>query len=534
MNDAAVMAPATTADELVWLDIAEAARLIAARKLSPVELVDAHLARIEAVNGAICGYITVTAERARDAARRAEGEIMAGRRRGPLHGIPYGLKDNYYTRGIRTTAASRLKWDWVPEVDATLHERLEAAGAILLGKHNTWEYGTGTGEGQLDLKFAVARNPWDQDYFTAGSSSGTGASVAAGAAMAGLGSDTGGSVRAPASANGLVGLKPTYGRLSRAGILPNSFSLDAAGPLTRTVADCALVMQAIAGPDARDPTTVDRPVPDFSADLATGVAGLRIGVIRRFHERDVKADAEVVAALEAAIATLRGLGATIVEADVPYSVHDYRLVVRVVGGVELLAIHEQDLFEQSALMGVSLREKLQGMLSVSGLDYVKATRWRREMTRATDAVFAGCDAVICGGPLIKVPKLADRDGLIAYMLGSGTCCFNVSGHPAASVPTGFDTNGLPMGMQIVGRYWDEPTVLRVAAAYERATGWHRRHPAAIDPAPAPSLQPAPRRLSPQEMQEREAELAAQTAAQVARLPALPKDAEPAHVFAVPL
>ena len=317
MNDASVLATSASPSELTWLDIAEAARLIAAKQLSPVELVDAHLARIEAVNGAICGYITVTADRARESARRAEADIMAGRHRGPLHGIPYGLKDNYYTKGIRTTAASRLKWDWVPEVDATLHERLEAAGAILLGKHNTWEYGTGLGEGQLDLPMPVARNPWDQSCFPAGSSSGTGASVAAGLAMAGLGSDTGGSVRLPASANGLFGLKPTYGRLSRAGILPNSFSLDAAGPLTRTVRDNALVMQAIAGPDARDPTTVDRPVPDFSAGLDTGIAGLRIGIIRRFHERDVAADAEVVAALEAAIETLRGLGATIVEVDVP-------------------------------------------------------------------------------------------------------------------------------------------------------------------------------------------------------------------------
>jgi aspartyl-tRNA(Asn)/glutamyl-tRNA(Gln) amidotransferase subunit A len=351
--------------------------------------------------------------------------------------------------------------------------------------------------------------------------------------MAGLGSDTGGSVRLPACANGLVGLKPTYGRLSRAGILPNSFSLDAAGPLTRTVADCALVMQAIAGADPRDPTTVDRQVPDFSAGLDTGVAGLRIGIIRRFHERDVAADAEVVAALEAAVATLRGLGAIIVEVDVPYSVHDYRLLVRLIGGVESLAIHEQDFRQRGALMGVSLREKLAGAVTVSGLDYVKATRWRREMTRATDAAFADCDAVICGGPLKKVPKLADRDDLIAYMLGSGACCFNVSGHPAISIPTGLDTDGLPMGMQIVGRYWDEPTVLQVAAAYERAAGWHRLHPTAIDSGRAANI-PHQLLAPPLLSKEREAELAAQTQAQVARLPALPPDAEPAHVFSVPL
>jgi aspartyl-tRNA(Asn)/glutamyl-tRNA(Gln) amidotransferase subunit A len=477
MNDVQASARfAAAGAELTYLDVAEAGRLIATKKLSPVELIDAHLERIAALNDRTFAYITVAADQARLNARAAEADIMSGRYRGPLHGIPYGLKDNYYTKGIRTTAASRLMWDFVPDVDATLHVRLQTAGAILLGKHNTWEYGTGTGEGQFDLPFPVARNPWDTAYFTAGSSSGTGAAVAAGTAMVGLGSDTGGSVRAPASANALFGLKPTYGRLSRAGILPNSFSLDAAGPLTRTVTDNALVMQAIAGADPRDPTTVDRPVPSYTADLGRGVKGLRIGFIRRFHERDVAAHPDVVAALEGAADILRGLGAEIVDVDVPHSVQDYRLVVRLIGGAESLAIHEKDFRERSGEMGVSLREKFLAMLPVSALDYVKATRWRRDMTLATDAALADCDALICGGPLSCVPKLADKQGLVSYMMDSATCCFNVSGHPAASICTGFDANGLPMSMQIVGRYWDEPMVLRVAAAYEQATVWHRRRP----------------------------------------------------------
>jgi aspartyl-tRNA(Asn)/glutamyl-tRNA(Gln) amidotransferase subunit A len=204
---------------------------------------------------------------------------------------------------------------------------------------------------------------------------------------------------------------------------------------------------------------------------------LRIGFIRRFHPRDVKADPQVVAALEAAVDALRGLGAEIVDVDVPDAAQDYRLLTRLIGGAEALAIHEQDFRERSGLMGVSLREKLMSAMTISALDYVKATRWRREMTLATDAAVASCDAVICGGPLVRVPKLADNEGMSAYMLGSATCCFNVSGHPAASVPAGFDRDGLPIGMQVVGRYWDEAMVLRVSAAYERAAEWHRRRPA---------------------------------------------------------
>jgi len=477
VNDATALATATAADDvLAYLSIAEAGRLIATKKLSPVELVDAHLERIARLNDRFLGYITVIADEARAQARTAEAEIMGGRQRGPLHGIPYGLKDNYYTKGVRTTAASRLLWNWVPDIDATLHSRLQAAGAILLGKHNTWEYGTGLGEPQTDLPVPPARNAWNADYFAGGSSSGTGVSVAAGLAMLGLGSDTGGSVRVPAAVHGLFGLKPTYGLLSRAGILPNSFSLDAPGPITRSVHDTAVALEAMAGADVNDPTSVERPVPRYSADLDGGVNGFRIGVIRRFHTRDVSGDAEVVEAIEAAIEVLRGLGAEIVEIDVPYSTQDYRLVTRVIGNSESLAIHEQDFRERGAEMGKVLREKFMGSLAISALDYVKATRWRREMTLATDAAVAQCDAVVCAGPCFKVPLADEPEATSAYMIGSGTCVFNVSGHPAASICTGFDTNGLPMSVQIAGKYWDEAMVLRVAAAYERATGWRERRP----------------------------------------------------------
>jgi aspartyl-tRNA(Asn)/glutamyl-tRNA(Gln) amidotransferase subunit A len=542
---------------LFYLSVAEAAHLIAMRQLSPIELVQAHLDRIAAVDPKIFAFITVLADRALEQARAAEQEIMAGRYRGPLHGIPYSLKDNYYTKDIRTTAASRVLWDWVPTVDATIHSRLTQAGAILLGKNNTWEFGTGTGEVQPDLPFPIARNAWDTAYFAAGSSTGTGVSVAAGLAMIGMGSDTGGSVRAPAASGGLFGLKPTYGRLSRAGILPNSLSFDAAGPLTRNVRDAAITMQAIAGHDPRDPTSAHVPVPDYGADLAKGVKGLRIGFIRRFHERDVAADPQAVTALVAAVDILRRLGAEIVELDVPYGIQDYRLCVRLIGQSESLSIHEQSFRELNHLMGPALRDKLLGSISLSAFDFVKATRWRHEIIAATNAAVASCDAVICAGPMQLIPAANDQPGMVAYMLGSASCVFNVTGHPAAAICSGFDDRGLPLSLQIAGRYFDEATVLRVAAAYEAATKWTDRHPSLREsplPDPIPAAKPdtdnivtAPsrdevaailRRMSvagvDAAMIDRAHALCTVTAGMIARLPpALPRDTDSAHVLSLP-
>jgi aspartyl-tRNA(Asn)/glutamyl-tRNA(Gln) amidotransferase subunit A len=217
-------------------------------------------------------------------------------------------------------------------------------------------------------------------------------------------------------------------------------------------------------------------VPDYAADLDKGVKGLKLGVIRRFHERDTKADAEVVAGIESTIDILRRLGAEIVELDVPHTVQDYRLVTRIIGNSEALSLHEKDFRERQAEMGTVLREKFVGSLGISALDYIKATRWRREMTLAIDAAVAQCDAVICAGPCVKVPPIARPDLTSGYMIASGTCVFNVSGHPAASICTGFDADGLPTSVQIAAKYWDEAMLLRVAQAYEQATQWHRRHP----------------------------------------------------------
>ena len=462
--------------ELHFLTIGEAARLIAARRLSPVDLIEAYLERIVAVDSELHSYITVVADQARAAARMAEREIMAGRYRGPLHGIPYGLKDNFNTRGIRTTAASRLMLEFVPDDDATLHVRLQRVGAILLGKLNTWEAGTGTGEIQSDLPFPLACNPWDYNRFPGGSSTGPGVAVAAGTAMAALGSDTGGSVRIPAAACGLVGLKPTYGRLSRAGILPNSFSLDHPGTLTWTVEDAAILLQALAGYDPRDPSTVDRPVPDYSSDLGHGVKGLRIGVIRRFHTKDVAAASMVVDAIDAALSVLGGLGAELVELDLPFSLQDYRLCTRIIGSAEALSVHEDDFLERRALMGKGLSDKLMGGVFIRAVDYLKAVRWRRQLALKTDAVISSCDAVICAGTLRLTPSIDDVPGMKDYVMGSAMCVFNATGHPALSQCIGFDNAGMPLTMQIIGSYFDETKVLRVAAAYEAATPWRTRRP----------------------------------------------------------
>lgn len=555
VTDAATAATSAATD-LCFLPLAEAAGLIASRKLSPVELVSAHLAHIAARDPALSSFITVTAEQAMDEARAAETAIMKGEHRGPLHGIPYSLKDNYYTRGIRTTAASRLMLDFVPEEDATLHARLRDAGAILVGKNNTFEYGTGTGESQPDLPFPLARSPWSTARFTAGSSSGTGVAVGAGFAMLGLGSDTGGSVRAPSAANGLFGLKPTYGRLSRAGILPNSFSFDAGGPLTRTVRDAAIAMGFLAGHDPRDPTSAAVAVPDYLRDLDRGVKGLRIGYIRRFHERDVEGDADVIAAIEATVDLLRRLGAEIVDIDVPYSVQDYRLLVRMIGQSEALALHQETFRRRHHLMGPALRDKCLGSITVSAADFIKATRWRRQMMAATDDAIAACDAVICASGMKRLPFCNDEPARVGYMLGSANCCFNVSGHPAASLPIGFDGNGMPMSLQVVGRHFDEAMVLRVASAYEAETNWYRRRPQFLEETPPPAVEaPRPARTDAPDAPGREevaailrrmrvenlddtiidraTALAAGAAAQAARLPAeLDLGVESAHVLAV--
>src|SRR5438128_490376 len=294
-----------------FLTIAEAARLIEQRELSPVELVDSRLDRIARLDGSLNSFIRVRADEGRAAARAAEAEIAAGKYRGPLHGIPIGLKDIYETAGVATTGHSKVMQDHVPKADAFSVKRLRAAGAIVMGKLATHEFALGGPS--FDLPWPPARNPWDQSRFTGGSSSGTGASVAAGLVLGGTGSDTGGSIRGPSAFCGLAGIKPTYGLVSRMGILPLAFSLDHAGPMAWTAEDCAILLQAMAGYDPADPGSADHPIPDYRAALQGEVKGLRIGLIRHFYERDNEANAAPRAAIAAAAQTLDGLGCTVRE-----------------------------------------------------------------------------------------------------------------------------------------------------------------------------------------------------------------------------
>lgn len=464
-------------EDLSFLPIAEAARLILRREISPVDLVQACLDRIAAVDGAIHSYLLVLADEALAQARVAEAEIAAGRWRGPLHGIPFGVKDNYDTAGVRTCAASRLMLDNVPTRTATAILKLQAAGAILLGKLNTWEYGTGNGSVNFDLPFEPAHNPWDAARFTGGSSSGAGAAVGGGTAMFALGSDTGGSVRLPAAGCGVVGLKPTFGLVSRAGMLPNCWSLDVAGPLTRTAEDAAIVLRALEGHDPADMATVDRAPVDYLRGIGDGIAGLTIGVLRSFDDSAAPLQPAVAAAMEAMVSELEFQGAVIVELRLPAPFSAFKTVNSVINWSESFSIHEQDFLQRGELMGQALREKMMSGFSVRAADYLAAQRQRRVLSAAMDAMLATVDAVVLPITNRVAPKLEDGEAVIGFTRDSYASLFNASGHPAMAVPTGFDEDGMPTSAQIVGRFFDDAMVLRVGHAYGRATAWHTKIPA---------------------------------------------------------
>ena len=460
--------------DLCSLTIADAAPLLARRELSPVELTRAFLDRIAAVGPQVDAYVCVTAERALEDARRAEAEIAAGGYKGPLHGIPIALKDIYDTAGIATTCHSHLHVNRIPERDARAAALLREAGTVLLGKLATHEFAFGGPA--WDLPFPPARNPWNREHFTGGSSSGSGAAVAAGLAMGTLGSDTAGSIRMPAFFCGITGLKPTYGRVSRRGVAPLAWSLDHCGPMTWTARDSALMLQAIAGHDPADPGSADRAVPDYDAALTGDVAGLRIGLIRHFYERDAEADGEVRAAMDAAAATFAGLGAQVEEVELS-SLHDFHACCMVILLTEALAVHERDLRATPEKYGAIVRDRLMLASLLTGLDYVQALRLRRRLAAEVERALGRFDLLMTAGGYSGAPRLQQISKFYLLEKPLLTTPFDVTGSPTLAVCTGFTAAGLPVGMQLVGRAFDEATVLRAGDAYERATGWRRQRPA---------------------------------------------------------
>jgi aspartyl-tRNA(Asn)/glutamyl-tRNA(Gln) amidotransferase subunit A len=471
------------AGELHFLTVAEAADLIAARSLSPVELTEIYLTRIAALDDQLCCFVAVTSERARRDARTAEAEIIRSGPRGPLHGIPYCLKDIFDVAGVPTTAQSRLLANNVPLEDSTCAARLGAAGAILLGKNATWEFAHGGPS--WDVLFPPARNPWNTDHSPSGSSSGSAAAVAAGLAPVSLGTDTGGSLRSPAAACGVAGLKPTYGRVSRRGIVPNCFSHDHGGPLAWTSRDLALILAVIAGHDPHDPSSAVRQVPDYVAALTGNVEGLVIGVPWRWLEDELPPSPATRAAFDAALGVFEALGAHIREVSLP-PILDYHATMKVIAVSELFAIHGRDLRTRPELFGQSLRYRIIAGGLVRAEEYLVAVRARTALARAMQDALATVDVIMLptsepAGTLQPVHPAS------TFTNPSYTSPFNVAGNPALSVCSGFDAAGLPFSLQIVGRLFDEMTVLRAGDAYERVTPWRQRRPALDhDLGPGPS------------------------------------------------
>ena len=459
--------------DLHWMRATEAARAIAARELSPVELMDALLERIGRLDPKLNVFIRLDGDAAMDAARAAEAEIMAGRRRGPVHGVPVGIKDIIDVAGLPTTCHSKVLIDNIASADAVCVSRLRGAGAIVLGKLSTHEFAIGGPS--FDLPWAPARNPWNTDHHPGGSSSGSGSGLAAGLFPIALGSDTGGSVRNPASACGIIGLKPTYGLVSRRGVFPLSFTLDHVGPMTPTVADNAMMLEILAGHDPLDPGSVAAPAGHYNTKLERGVHGLRIGFVRHFHEEDMPADAEVMAALEHVAGTLQKLGAGIRDVRLP-TLGEFAAVNRVILQSEAWAIHGQWLREKPEDYGQLARRRLMAGAFLSAGDYVQAGRRRLEMIGAVEAALREVDVLLCASAMDPPSRIDNPEEVERTYPRQARTPFNVTGHPALAMMSGLSSCGLPLSVQFVGHYFAEATLFQVAREWERAAGTENSHP----------------------------------------------------------
>lgn len=461
--------------ELCFTSIAELGRRFRTRELSPIELTEAMLARCGAFNEQLHVYITVTAELALEQARQAERELAAGHDRGPLHGIPIALKDNIETRGIRTSCASLVNPDWVPERDATVYERLRETGAVLTGKANLYEYAF-----SMTPAFPQPPNPWRHDRMSAGSSSGSGVAVAAGLASGAIGSDTGGSGRAPANVNGVVGFKATYGRVSRHGVVPLSYSLDHVTVLTRSVLDSALMLQAISSYDERDPASSRVVVPDFAAHIRNDVRGLRVGYARGYTYQDI--DPDVIAVMADSLRVLRALGCTVEEVTLPYLEHCVTLQTAVMLP-EAAVIHYDNLRGAAERLGDSALMRLDLGNVIPATSYIRAQQVRELMRDAYRALFRSYDVIV--GPAMPARAgradswMLDVDGVEVDLRAVGpeyTGLYNLLGLPVIVVPAGFSSEGTPIGLQLGAAWFEEPRLVQLAHAFEQATHWHTLHP----------------------------------------------------------
>jgi aspartyl-tRNA(Asn)/glutamyl-tRNA(Gln) amidotransferase subunit A len=464
---------------LLELGLAEAARLVRARKVSPVELVEASLARIRAHDGLLRSFITVFEEQAMQVARAAELLSGAGHELGPLQGIPLALKDNVAVRGSRTTAGSKILADWLPAADATVTTRLRQAGAIFIGKTNMHEFAWGGTS--ANPHYGAVRNPWDPARFPAGSSGGSAVAVAARFCFGAIGTDTGGSIRLPSAINGIVGLRPTYGRVSNHGVIPLAWSMDTVGPMTRTVEDCALMFGAIAGFDPKDAGSAQRTCDDYLKDLGGGCRGLRIGIVPGYFFEHLQAP--VHDAVKEALATFVDLGAELVDIDIR-NIHGNISAQLTIESAEPSTYHQRNLRERPEDYGDDVRTLLEAGEMLLATQYLQAQRYRALLRAEFLEAFRKVDVFVCpslpfvatriGETRVEIEPGQEEDMLSAIMQFTGVA--SLTGLPSLNVPCGFDPDGLPIGMQVIGRPFAEATLLRAGHAFQQATGFHQRAP----------------------------------------------------------
>jgi aspartyl-tRNA(Asn)/glutamyl-tRNA(Gln) amidotransferase subunit A len=450
------------------LSIAEMGRALRDRSVTSEQLANDALERIAAKDAELHAFVLLTRDRALADAHRADAELKASIDRGPFHGIPYALKDIYDTGGIRTTCHSKLRLDNVPAADSVVAAKFKDAGGVLLGKLATHEFALGGPS--FDLPFPPSRNPWKVDHVTGGSSSGSATAIAARMVRMAMGSDTGGSIRGPAAWCGLAGIKPSYGRVSRRGVFPLSWTLDHCGPLSRSVEDSAITLGVIAGHDPADAASADVPVADYLTALNNGVSGLRIGIPRGFFQGAPVAMSDVLAGIDRTADQLRAAGATVEDVKLP----DYALFAaagRVIMMAEAYAIHAADMRERLLDYALITANRFVLGAAITAADYINALRARRELTDAVNAALSRYDVLLTASALCTAPRFDAPIDAMSSASPMQTIPFNVTGHPAMSVPVGIASDGLPVGVQIAGRPFDEAMVFRVCRAIEVLSGW---------------------------------------------------------------